>query len=148
MLQAYELKVTIDLPEGMQSIWRQIVIRGEASLVELGDAIQACFGWSGTHKHEFVAADGSWKATNPQYGPPEFDESYQNEEEVRSCQQRFLSHAKGTCGILTRQRQDKIDRMQNKEAPTHHCHWHSAILCTLGELKCVYAIVLKCLITQ
>ena len=81
-VQVYQLKVTIDLPEGMQSIWRKIEIRGDATLVELADAIQASFDWGGIHKHEFVAADESWKATSPQYGPPEFDDSYQNEEEA------------------------------------------------------------------
>ena len=78
------LKITIDLPEGIQSIWRTLEIREEATLVELADAIQASFAWGGVHKHEFIAADDSWKATNPQYGPPEFDDSYQNEEEVIS----------------------------------------------------------------
>ena len=80
--QVYQLKLTIDLPEGVQNIWRMIEIREDASLVELADAIQASFGWAGIHKHEFLAADESWKATSPQYGPPEFDDSYQNEEEV------------------------------------------------------------------
>lgn len=94
--QVYELKITIDLPEGIQSIWRKVEIRGEASLVELGDAIQACFGWSGTHKHEFIAADESWKATSPQYGPPEFDDSYQNEEEAR-LPSRFRGHNATHC---------------------------------------------------
>ena len=84
--QVYSLKVTIDLPEGLQSIWRKIEIRGEASLVELGDAIQACFAWSGTHKHEWIASDNSWKATSTQYGPPEFDDYYKDEEEVRQAQ--------------------------------------------------------------
>lgn len=82
MLQVFELRILVDLPEGMLSIWRQLEIRGEASLVELGDAIQASFGWSGSHKHEFIAADDSWKATSTQYGPPEFDDSYQDEEEA------------------------------------------------------------------
>ena len=82
-MQLYKLRVTIDLPEGVPAIWRDIQIRGSASLSEVGDAIQASFHWSGQHKHEFVAADGSWKATQPDYGPPEFDDSYANEEEVR-----------------------------------------------------------------
>lgn len=82
MLQLYRLKIAIDLPEGVPSIWREVQIRGEASLTEVGDAIEASFHWSGQHKHEFVAADGSWKATRADYGPPEFDESYASEEEV------------------------------------------------------------------
>ena len=81
-MQLYKLRVAVDLPEGVPAIWRDIRIRGGASLSEVGDAIQASFHWSGQHKHEFVAADGSWKATQPDYGPPEFDDSYANEEEV------------------------------------------------------------------
>ena len=76
------LKVSIDTPETVPTIWREIAIRGEANLTELSNAIQASFGWAGIHKHEFVAADETWKATDPQYGPPEFDDSYKNEEEV------------------------------------------------------------------
>lgn len=82
MPQRYALKISIDLPENTHSIWRMLEIRGEASLAELSDALLACFGWTGVHKHEFIAQDGSWKATSTQYGPPEFDETYENEEEV------------------------------------------------------------------
>lgn len=76
------MKITIDLPEGVPSIWRELQIRGDASLKELGDAIEASFHWTGQHKHEFVAADGSWKATRADYGPPEFDDTYASEEEM------------------------------------------------------------------
>ena len=78
----YNLDISIDLPEDVPKIWRRLRIRGEASLAELDRALHESFGWTGVHKHEFVASDKSWKATSPQYGPPEFDESYKNEEEV------------------------------------------------------------------
>lgn len=77
-----KLRITIDTPEGIPSVWRELAISGEATLTELSDALQAAFGWAGIHKHEFVGTNGSWKATDPQYGPPEFDDSYANEEEV------------------------------------------------------------------
>lgn len=80
--KVYELTITIDLPEDVPSVWRKLQIRGEASLAELSRAIQESFGWSGIHKHEFVAEDKNWKATSPQYGPPEFDDTYKSEEEV------------------------------------------------------------------
>ena len=80
----YKLKISVDTPEGVSTIFRELAIPGSASLTELNDAILAAFGWAGVHKHEFVAASGAWKATDPQYGPPEFDDSYRSEEEVNS----------------------------------------------------------------
>ena len=68
----------------MPKIWRVIRIRGEANLAELNRALEEAFGWTGNHKHEYIAEDDTWKATSPAYGPPEFDESYKNEEEVRN----------------------------------------------------------------
>lgn len=72
----------------------------------MGDAIEASFNWSGQHKHEFVAADGSWKATRPDYGPPEFDDSYANEEEV--WRPAFLPGEKDGLGYRTPPKRSSI----------------------------------------
>jgi hypothetical protein len=55
---AYEIKVTLT---GIQPpIWRRIQVPGTILLCCLHDALQAAFGWTNSHLHQFEKDGASW----------------------------------------------------------------------------------------
>ncbi len=63
----YQLKITL---LGMQTpIWRRLQIRGDFTLADLHDTIQAAMGWTDSHLHEFLIGEA-------RYGEPDLEEEY------------------------------------------------------------------------
>jgi hypothetical protein len=62
----YQLKVTL---KGIRPpIWRRLHVPGPITLAALHDVLQAAFGWTGTHLHQFIVGERY-------YGQPDdFDE--------------------------------------------------------------------------
>ncbi len=61
----YQLKITL---KGLSPpIWRRVQVRGDTSLAELHDVVQAAMGWHHAHLHEFTVAGTAYGPANP-YG--------------------------------------------------------------------------------
>ncbi len=54
--QMYQLKVT--LPH--LSVWRRLLVRGDASLALLHAAIQVAMGWTNSHLHQFIIGKNTY----------------------------------------------------------------------------------------
>ncbi|AZE56910.1 hypothetical protein C4K03_4772 [Pseudomonas synxantha] len=52
------------------SIWRRVAVRENITLSKLHQVIQAVFGWSDTHLHEFEIDGESYGVPDPDWGPP------------------------------------------------------------------------------
>lgn len=65
------LQLKVMLKGAKPPIWRRLLVRSDLTLEQLHHIIQAAFGWSGGHLHEFRVGD--WGGE--EYGPvgPEFD---------------------------------------------------------------------------
>jgi hypothetical protein len=53
----YSLHITLAAGEINPPIWRRLVVDGRVSLAKLHHYIQAAFGWTDSHLHEFVIND-------------------------------------------------------------------------------------------
>lgn len=70
----YQLKVT--LLETKPPIWRRVLVEGGTTLEHLHEVIQAAFGWSNRHLHQFD--DGT-----AQYGRPDADADWETPSDER-----------------------------------------------------------------
>lgn len=60
---AYRLKIT--LKRTSPPIWRRVLVRGDASLADLHDVVQAAMGWHDAHLHEFTVAGTGFGGYDP-----------------------------------------------------------------------------------
>lgn len=78
---AYTLR--IDLADSKPPIWRRIGVDSRITLAQLHRSIQAAFGWTDSHLHDFEIGD-------EYYGDPEQDPSgemnFVDERKVRLCE--------------------------------------------------------------
>jgi len=81
----YQLKVT--LRGSKPPIWRRIQVRGNTTLPQLHDAIQAAMGWMGGHMHQFTIADVP-------YGTPDPEFEYEMHDETRVKLDRVITAEK------------------------------------------------------
>ncbi|MBV4553838.1 plasmid pRiA4b ORF-3 family protein [Pseudomonas sp. SWRI102] len=56
------------------SIWRRVAVPENITLSKLHQVIQAVFGWSDTHLHEFEIDGESYGVPDPDWGPPVISE--------------------------------------------------------------------------
>lgn len=56
------------------SIWRRVAVPENITLNKLHQVIQAVFGWSDTHLHEFEIDGESYGVPDPDWGPPVISE--------------------------------------------------------------------------
>lgn len=56
------------------SIWRRVAVPGNITLSKLHRVIQAVFGWSDTHLHEFEIDGESYGVPDAEWGPPVISE--------------------------------------------------------------------------
>jgi hypothetical protein len=61
----YQIKVTL---RGIEPpIWRRFQVRGDATLAELHDVLQAVMGWWDYHLHEFIVQEDHYGVPHPDY---------------------------------------------------------------------------------
>jgi len=70
----YRFQVKLDW---MKSVWRRIELRGDQTLDDLHDAIQAAFGWDDDHLYAFFLSGKAWDE-NSEYGSPYSPDSSRN----------------------------------------------------------------------
>ena len=56
------------------SVWRRVAVPDNITLSKLHQVIQAVFGWSDTHLHEFEIDGESYGVPDPDWGPPVISE--------------------------------------------------------------------------
>lgn len=56
------------------SVWRRVAVPENITLSKLHQVIQAVFGWSDTHLHEFEIDGESYGVPDPDWGPPVISE--------------------------------------------------------------------------
>jgi hypothetical protein len=65
------LQLHIELRGMKPKVWRRVLVPETITLVKLHAVIQAAFGWTHSHLHEFVAQDGERYGTaDPMYDDP------------------------------------------------------------------------------
>ena len=77
------LQLRIELRGTKPKIWRRVLVPQTITLRKLHSVIQAAFGWSGGHLHEFIAGDGE------RFGSP--DPMYDDAEAVSSDNVRLTT---------------------------------------------------------
>lgn len=65
----FQLK--IQLADIRPPVWRRVLVPGEIGLGELHEVIQAAFGWTNTHLHEFEIGGGRYGTPDPDWGNDE-----------------------------------------------------------------------------
>jgi hypothetical protein len=61
----YQIKVT--LKDSKPPIWRRLLVRGDITLADLHDVIQAAFGWLDYHLHQFIIGETYYGVPNPDF---------------------------------------------------------------------------------
>ena len=64
------LQLHIELKEIKPKVWRRVLVPETITLQGLHAVIQAAFGWSGGHLHEFEAAGQRYGGSDPDYDAP------------------------------------------------------------------------------
>lgn len=65
------LQLHIELAEVRPKVWRRILVPETITLLKLHSVIQAAFGWSHAHLHEFLGRDGQrYGERDPLYDAP------------------------------------------------------------------------------
>ncbi|MBZ0172862.1 MAG: plasmid pRiA4b ORF-3 family protein [Phycisphaerales bacterium] len=73
MPSEYHIKVT--LVDSAPAIWRRLVVPGETTLAKLDRILQAAFGWTNSHLHEFIdPQDNRYGTPDPEWNPDVIDE--------------------------------------------------------------------------
>lgn len=67
---AATLQLHIELRGTKPKIWRRVLVPETITLAKLHLVIQAVFGWSGGHLHEFSVGDERYGALDPDYDVP------------------------------------------------------------------------------
>ena len=80
----YGLRITLAAGEIEPPIWRHLVVDGRVSLVRLHHFIQAAFGWTDSHQHEFLI-------DNVVYGNPELVEDPEHDYDALDERTHFLN---------------------------------------------------------
>jgi len=62
----YQLKVTLE--ESKPPIWRRLLVRSDVTLATLHDILQAAFGWTESHLHQFIVGGTYYGEPHPDYG--------------------------------------------------------------------------------
>jgi len=62
----YQIKVTLE--DSKPPIWRRLLVRGDMTLADLHDVIQAAFGWWDYHLHMFIVGGIHFGVPDPDYG--------------------------------------------------------------------------------
>jgi hypothetical protein len=62
----YQIKVTLE--DSKPPIWRRLLVRGDITLADLHDVIQAAFGWWDYHLHMFIVGGIYFGVPDPDYG--------------------------------------------------------------------------------
>ncbi|HEY6353072.1 MAG TPA: plasmid pRiA4b ORF-3 family protein [Burkholderiaceae bacterium] len=61
------LQLHIELRASKPKIWRRVLVAETITLAQLHAVIQAVFGWSGGHLHEFQVGDERFGTPDPEY---------------------------------------------------------------------------------
>jgi hypothetical protein len=64
------LQLHIELRGSKPKIWRRVLVPEAITLAKLHAVIQAVFGWSGGHLHEFNVGDERFGTPDPEYDEP------------------------------------------------------------------------------
>ena len=64
------LQLHIELRGTKPKVWRRVLVPETITLVKLHAVIQAVFGWSGGHLHEFNVGDERFGTPDPEYDEP------------------------------------------------------------------------------
>ena len=64
------LQLHIELRHTKPKVWRRVLVPDKITLVQLHLVIQAAFGWSGGHLHEFMAGEQRYGTPDPDYDTP------------------------------------------------------------------------------
>ena len=64
------LQLHIELRGTKPKVWRRVLVPETITLVKLHAVIQAAFGWSGGHLHEFNVGDERFGTPDPDYDEP------------------------------------------------------------------------------
>jgi len=64
------LQLHIELRGTNPKVWRRVLVPETITLAKLHAVIQAVFGWSGGHLHEFNVGDERFGTPDPEYDPP------------------------------------------------------------------------------
>lgn len=65
------LQLHIELKEVKPKVWRRILVPETITLLKLHMVIQAAFGWTHAHLHEFIGRDGQrYGTSDPDYDAP------------------------------------------------------------------------------
>jgi hypothetical protein len=68
------LKIELQPHDLIPPIWRRLDVDGRISLGKLHHFIQAAFGWSDSHLHEFIIKDTIYRFPNPEFEDDSEDE--------------------------------------------------------------------------
>src|SRR5262245_44271326 len=75
-------QIKVVLRDSEPPIWRRLLVRNDVSLEELHYALQAAFGWTNSHLHQFEAGERRF-AVPSEFGGDDWDTEVENARAVR-----------------------------------------------------------------